>query len=146
MVRAAGGGRPSGGDLPAVASDQLITRAPPVPEELQDSTPAAALWKRTIKILITRKQLTEDHLPLVLSYCDSFDLYLAAKKMIREEGIIAQTDTGIKKHPAVAVRQDALSTLVRVGSLLGLDPTSYRRLMGSSGSGGPEGGNEFESF
>ena len=52
----------------------------------------------------------------------------------------------IKKHPAVAVRQDALSTLVRVGSLLGLDPTSYRRLMGGGGGGDPEGDNEFRTF
>ena len=146
MTRAAGGGRPTGGDLPAVASDQLITRAPPVPEDLQDSAPAAALWKQTIKILINRKQLTGDHLPLVLAYCDSFDLYLTAKKMIKEDGITTPAESGIKKHPAVAVRQDALSTLVRVGSLLGLDPTSYRRLMGGGGGGDPEGDNEFRTF
>lgn len=145
MTRAAGGGRPPGGDLPAVASEQLITRAPPVPEDLQHSAPAAALWKRTIKILINRKQLTEDHLPLVLTYCDSFDLYLRAKEMIKTQGITTPTESGIKKHPAVAVRQDALSSLVRVGSLLGLDPTSYRRLMGGGSSGG-DGGNEFEEF
>ena len=61
-------------------------------------------------------------------------------------GATTPTESGIKKHPAVAVRQDALSTLVRVGSLLGLDPTSYRRLMGGGGSGDPEGDNEFRTF
>ena len=56
----------------------------------------------------------------------------------QEDGITTPTERA-SKHPAVAVRQDALSTLVRVGSLLGLDPTSYRRLMGGGGSGDPEG-------
>ena len=82
----------------------------------------------------------------MLAYCDSFALYLTAKKMIKEDGITTPTESGIKKHPAVAVRQDALSTLVRVGSLLGLDPTSYRRLMGGGGGGDPEGDNEFRTF
>lgn len=109
MTRAAGGGRPTGGDLPAVASDQLITRAPPVPEDLQDSAPAAALWKQTIKILINRKQLTGDHLPLVLAYCDSFALYLTAKKMIKEDGS--------PRRPRVASRSTRRSLCVRMRCL-----------------------------
>lgn len=144
MTRAAGGGRKGGGDLPVAPSNQIIKRAPPAPPELHYPE-AKLLWRSTTKTLIGRQQLTEDHLPLVLAYCNSFGLYLKAELMVLDEGITATTAEGIKKHPAVAVRQDAISSLVRIGSLLGLDPTSYRRLMGGGG-GGPDGKNEFEDF
>ncbi|MFQ2255788.1 phage terminase small subunit P27 family [Aeromonas hydrophila] len=145
MTRAAGGGRKGGGDLPVAPSNQIIKRAPPVPPELHYPE-AKLLWRSTTKTLIGRQQLTEDHLPLVLAYCNSFGLYLKAELMVLNEGITATTAEGIKKHPAVAVRQDAISSLVRIGSLLGLDPTSYRRLMGGGGGGGPDGENEFKDF
>lgn len=147
MTRAAGGGRRKGGDLPvAVPSNQLLTRAPKVPDEFAESPTATSIWKQTVKILIDRQHLTADHLPLVFTYCDSFDLYLRARKAIADEGFVANTEFGIKKHPAVAVRQDALSSLLRAGSLLGLDPMSYRRLMVGGGAGSGDGGNEFEEF
>lgn len=146
MTRAAGGGRKSGGDLPAAPSNQVIKRAPPAPPELHYAE-ARLLWRSTVKILIGRQQLTEDHLPLVLAYCNSFGLYLKAEKMVFDTDIISSTAEGIKKHPAVAVRQDAISSMVRIGSLLGLDPTSYRRLMGGGGGGGDgDGGHEFKDF
>ncbi|ELB2793237.1 phage terminase small subunit P27 family [Aeromonas hydrophila] len=145
MTRAAGGGRKSGGDLPVAPSSQIIKRAPPAPPELHYPE-AKLLWRGTIKTLIGRQQLTEDHLPLVLAYCNSFGLYLKAELMVFDEGLTTTTAEGIKKHPAVAVRQDAISSMVRIGSLLGLDPTSYRRLMGGGGGGGPDGKNEFEEF
>ncbi|MFM5187375.1 phage terminase small subunit P27 family [Aeromonas caviae] len=145
MARAAGGGRKGGGDLPAAPSNQVIKRAPPVPPELHYDE-ARLLWRSTVKTLIGRQQLTEDHLPLVLAYCNSFGLYLTAEKMVLDDGITAATSEGIKKHPAVAVRQDAISSMVRIGSLLGLDPTSYRRLMGGGGSPDGDGGNEFKDF
>ena len=145
MARAAGGGRKGGGDLAAAPSNQVIKRAPPVPPELHYDE-ARLLWRSTVKTLIGRQQLTEDHLPLVLAYCNSFGLYLTAEKMVLDDGITAATSEGIKKHPAVAVRQDAISSMVRIGSLLGLDPTSYRRLMGGGGSPDGDGGNEFKDF
>lgn len=130
--------------MPISAPDEIITRAPSPPDHLTNDI-ARKLWKDTCRVMISRSLLTVDHLPLVMGYCNSFSMYLQAEAMIAKEGITAPTADGIKKHPAVAVRQDALSSLARLGSLLGLDPTSYRRLMGGGG-GSPDGENEFEIF
>ncbi|HEN3355827.1 TPA: P27 family phage terminase small subunit [Yersinia enterocolitica] len=51
---------------------------------------------------------------------------------------------GLKKHPAVAVRNDCVSQLARLGSLLGLDPLSRIRMTG--GSSPEEEENEFDEF
>ncbi|WP_456310434.1 P27 family phage terminase small subunit [Serratia proteamaculans] len=55
---------------------------------------------------------------------------------------IGGTD-GLKKHPAVSVRNDCVSQLARLGSLLGLDPLSRIRM---TGGGGQEEENEFNEF
>lgn len=142
MVRAVGGGRKSGVDLPAATDEQLLRKVPKAPDELIDQN-AILIWKTQARVLIDRKILTEDHLPLLLAYCNSFALMLQAEALLKC-GIIANTKEGIKKHPAMNVRQDAISSLVRIGSLLGLDPTSYRRMMGGGGDG--DGENPFAAF
>lgn len=52
---------------------------------------------------------------------------------------------GLKKHPAVNVRNDSVSQIARLGSLLGLDPLSRIRM--TSGRNAPDDdGNEFDEF
>lgn len=146
MVRAAGGGRKGGKNLlPSAPANEVMTKAPP-PDELRDDN-AVAIWHTQASVLIGRKILTVDHLPLLMAYCNSFSLYLEAEQAISVGGLtVYSAKGGPKKNPVVNVRQDALSAMVRIGSLLGLDPLSMRRMTGG-GSGDKDGNeNEFSEF
>lgn len=145
MVRAVGGGRKSGKTtLPAAPAHEAMTKAPP-PEQLRDDN-AVAIWKTQSRVLIERRILTVDHLPLLMAYCNSFSLYLEAETAISEGGMtVYSAKGGPKKNPVVNVRQDALSAMVRIGSLLGLDPLSMRRMTGGGG-GDKDDENEFAEW
>lgn len=143
MARASGGGRKPGKDLLAPLADAL-TEIPP-PDELLDDN-ARAVWHTQSRVLIERKLLTIDQAPILLAYCNSFALMLKADLIIQREGLTVYTASGgEKKHPALNARNDAISSLTRIGSLLGFDPTSYRRIMGGSDKSS-SGDNEFSEF
>lgn len=143
--RASGAGRKPGSNLPAaVPDDQLLKKVPKAPDELMDDN-SCLIWKSQARVLIDRKVLTEDLLPLLLAYCNSFSIMLKADAMILKDGLISYGELGEKKHPALNARADAISALVRIGSLLGLDPMSHRRLVGGSNSEGGSGG-EWSEF
>ncbi|MBT2925325.1 phage terminase small subunit P27 family [Vibrio anguillarum] len=146
MVRATGGGRKSGKNtLPSAPAHEALVKIDP-PDELRDDN-AMAIWQTQSRVLMDRKLLTIDHGPLLLAYCNSFSLYLEAEQAISTEGLtVYSAKGGPKKNPSVNVRQDALASMVRIGSLLGLDPLSIRRMTGG-GSGDKDGNeNEFSEF
>lgn len=146
MVRATGGGRKGGkSTLPSAPAHEALVKIDP-PDELRDNN-ALAIWQTQSRVLMDRKLLTIDHGPLLLAYCNSFSLYLEAEQAIIDEGLtVFSAKGGPKKNPSVNVRQDALASMVRIGSLLGLDPLSIRRMTGG-GSGDKDGNeNEFSEF
>lgn len=146
MVRATGGGRKGGkSTLPSAPAHEALVKIDP-PDELRDDN-ALAIWQTQSRVLMDRKLLTIDHGPLLLAYCNSFSLYLEAENAISSQGLTVDTPMGgMKKNPSVNVRQDALASMVRIGSLLGLDPLSIRRMTGG-GSGDKDGNeNEFSEF
>ncbi|MGR5165191.1 phage terminase small subunit P27 family [Vibrio owensii] len=142
MARAAGGGRKAGKNtLPSAPAHEALVKIDP-PDQLRDDS-ALAIWQTQSRVLMDRKLLTIDHAPLLLAYCNSFSLYLEAEQAISDEGLtVFSAKGGPKKNPSVNVRQDALASMVRIGSLLGLDPLSMRRMTG--GSSGDKDGNENE--
>ncbi|WP_412497280.1 phage terminase small subunit P27 family [Vibrio fluvialis] len=147
MTRASGGGRkPGKGQTFPIApkNEALISIEPP--QELRDEH-AVSIWRTQSEILISRQILTLDHAPLLLAYCNSFSLYLEAEKEILTGGMtVYSAKGGPKKNPVVNVRQDALATMVRIGSLLGLDPLSIRRMTGGGSGDGNQPENEFNEF
>ncbi len=146
MARAAGGGRKSNDakTLPAAPVGEQLKEALP-PEDLRDDV-AVQLWQGQSQLLIERGVLTAGDLGTLLIYCNSYSLYLEAEKQICKEGLTVSSATGgLKKHPAINARQDALSMAIRNGSLLGLDPLSRTKLMGG-GPGAGSGTNEFSEF
>lgn len=146
MVRATGGGRKGGkSTLPSAPAHEALVKIDP-PDELRDDN-ALAIWQTQSRVMMDRKLLTIDHGPLLLAYCNSFSLYLEAEQAIIDEGLtVFSAKGGPKKNPSVNVRQDALASMVRIGSLLGLDPLSIRRMTGG-GSGDKDGNeNEFSEF
>ncbi|MDU6924013.1 phage terminase small subunit P27 family [Franconibacter helveticus] len=139
-VRATGGGRK--GNLPAKLKSS-ITRIAPPPELLSDV--AVKIWKTQSKILIERGLLEPEDAPILLAYCNAFHLMIEADKMLAEDGLTDVGGTGgLKKHPAVNVRNDCVAQLARLGSLLGLDPLSRVRMQG--GGRDDDEDNEFDEF
>ncbi|MDT3531843.1 phage terminase small subunit P27 family [Cronobacter sakazakii] len=105
-----------------------------------------AEWRKsTSKILIERGLFEPEDAPVLMAYCNAFHLMIEAEKMIATSGIIATGESGIKKHPAINVRNDAVAQIARLGSLLGLDPMSRARMLGA-GTPDDEEGNEFDEF
>lgn len=141
-VRASGGGRKA--NLPANQKSSITRIAPP--EELLSDV-AVKVWKTQSKILIGRGVFEPEDAPILLAYCNAFHLMIEADAMIAKEGFV---DTGgqggLKKHPAVNVRNDAVSQLARLGSLLGLDPLSRIRMSGGGKGDGDDEDNEFDEF
>ncbi|ELI5395215.1 phage terminase small subunit P27 family [Vibrio alginolyticus] len=146
MARAAGGGRKGGkSTLPSAPAHEALIKIDP-PDELRDDN-ALAIWQTQSRVLMDRKILTIDHGPLLLAYCNSFSLYLQAELEVSREGLTVDTPMGgQKKNPSVNVRQDALASMVRIGSLLGLDPLSIRRMTGGGSGSKDSDENEFDEF
>ncbi|EKP8507619.1 TPA: phage terminase small subunit P27 family [Escherichia coli] len=139
--RSAGGGRKP--NLPAKQKSSL-TRILPPPELMSDV--AIKLWKTQSKILIERGVLELEDAPLLVAYCNAFHLMIEAEKIIATDGLTEMSGMGgLKKHPAIAVRNDSVSQLARLGSLLGLDPFSRIRMTGG-GADPDDEGNEFDEF
>ncbi len=148
-MRASGGGRKK--NLPAKNQKSSITRIAP-PDELMGEA-AIKLWKTQSKILIERGTFEPEDAPILMAYCNAFELMLiadrvilaTAKKDLESGGITEMSGTGgLKKHPAVAVRNDSISQIARLGSLLGLDPLSRMRMTGPADK--DDTGNEFDEF
>lgn len=142
-VRASGGGRKSNDALSSVG-DPSLTRVNPPPECRDDN--AKQIWKSQSKLMIERGTLSREDFPMLLSYCNAFSMMLEADRDITKEGFYSETADGSKKkHPAVNVRNDSVSQLKMIGSLLGLDPMSRSRIVGG-GSNKKEDLNEFGHF
>ncbi|EBM1967284.1 phage terminase small subunit P27 family [Salmonella enterica] len=139
--RSSGGGRKP--NLPANQKSTLTRILPPA--ELMGDV-AVKLWKTQSKILIERGILELEDAPLLIAYCNAFHLMIEAEKIIAEDGLTDMGGMGgLKKHPAINVRNDSVSQLARLGSLLGLDPLSRIRMTGGGGDPDDEG-NEFDEF
>ena len=139
-VRSSGGGRKP--NLPTGQKSKLTRIAPP--SELM-SEAAVRMWKTQSKILIERGVFEVEDAPILMAYCNAFHLMLEAEKLLTKSLTVESEMGGLKKHPAVNVRNDSVSQLARLGSLLGLDPLSRLRM--TSGKNDPDDeGNEFDEF
>lgn len=142
-VRAPGGGRKKAARLDLVGDPELKQARPP--EELRDDN-AKKAWKQIAKILIDKNQLSRDFFHQLTIYCNTYSLYLYAEREIEKHGLYTETaDGGLKKHPAVNVRNDCVSQLRQQSSSFGLDPLAQLRFL-SGGTDKELQTNEFDEF
>ena len=148
-LRAPGGGRKSSTNLASVGDSSLSSVRPP--KDLINEK-AKEMWKSQSAIMIEKGTLSREDLPVLLAYCNSFaHLLIIEEKIVGSSEVIGtgyftETPTGgLKKHPALNVRNDMIAQVRSLGSLLGLDPMSRLRMLGSGKE--PEGdGNDFDEF
>lgn len=143
-IRAAGGGRKKKDALLSVG-DPTITRVAP-PNECRDEH-AINIWKTQSKIMISRGTLSREDLPILLAYCNAWSVMVQSQEDMMDSLYSETADGGEKVHPSVNVNKIAVSQLKMLGSLLGLDPLSRSRVVGSGLSGnGETEENEFDEF
>lgn len=145
-VRASGAGRKR---KTTAQHKSSLTRIAP-PDELMDAQ-AVRLWKTQSKVLIERGTFEIEDAPLLVAYCNSFSMMLQAEMKIADASAddggmaIPTADGSWKKSPYVGVRNDCVSQLGRLGSLLGLDPLTRIRMLGA-GKNDEDHDNEFDEF
>lgn len=141
-VRASGGGRKRKTTQQHKSS---LTRINP-PDELVGPA-AVKMWKQQSKVLIERGTFEIEDAPLLQAYCNAFQRMLDADIEINKEGLTVPTADGSSKmHPAINAHSKYAQQFSRFGSLLGLDPLTRLRMMGTSGEGEGGEGNEFDEF
>ena len=96
-------------------------------------------WRRVAPILSTeRRVLTLADLATLASYCAAVGQVAGASRIIATEGMTFATDKGPRKHPAVTIRNDAMTQARLLAGELGLTPTSRSRPSMRDESANPE--------
>jgi P27 family predicted phage terminase small subunit len=89
---------------------------------------AKAEWKRVAPILIVeRKTLSIADQATFAAYCSAVGEISEAARIIEREGMIFIGASGPKKHPAVAIKSDAMTQARLLANELGLTPVSRSR-------------------
>lgn len=109
------------------------------------STDARAEWDRVAPILIEeRHTLTVTDIATLANYCVAVGRAAEAERIIATEGMIYQSKTGPKKHPAVAISSDAQTQARLLAGELGLTPVSRSRPGARASEAGSGQGNMFD--
>ncbi len=92
------------------------------------SRDARAEWRRVAPIMIDeRKVLTVPDMAQLAHYCAAVGEVAEASRLIGKEGLVFRSPSGPKKHPAVAIRGEAMTQARRLAAELGLTPMSRSR-------------------
>lgn len=109
-----------------VAGSNPVAAVPNAPRWLSKS--AQVEWRRVAHILIAeRKTLTIADLATFASYCAAVGQIADAARIIAAEGLTYTGTSGPKKHPAVAIQNDAMTQARLLAAELGLTPVSRSR-------------------
>lgn len=105
-----------------------------VGEPLEDTAPPSWLsndgqaeWRRIMPQLNERRILTDGDRGSLENYCIAIGQVREMERVLQEDGHIFRTQTGPKKHPAVAIQSDAMTRARLLASELGLTPVSRSR-------------------
>ncbi len=91
------------------------------------SKDAKAEWRRVFPIVRKRRILTKADLGSLKNYCLALGTVREMERVLQSEGHTYQSESGPKRHPAVAIQSDAMNRALRLASELGLTPVSRSR-------------------
>ncbi len=92
------------------------------------SKDAKAEWKRVAPILIhERRTLDVGDMATLGAYCTAAGEVAEASRVVATEGMIYVGASGPKRHPAVAIRSEAMKQVRQLAGELGLTPVSRSR-------------------
>ena len=113
------------GTKPNLREDPDAVGVLPTPDCL--SPDAAAEWERVMPILEERRILTVADLGGLENYCIAIGMVREMERRLQTDGIILDTEQGLKRHPAVGIQSDAMTRARLLGAELGLTPVSRSR-------------------
>lgn len=87
-----------------------------------------AEWYRTGPVLIHMGLLTEADVPLLETYCASFDLLIESRMDVKEHGMVIEGSRGPVRNPALAAIAQATTAIKGLAAEFGLTPSSRSRL------------------
>lgn len=127
-------GRPrKAAQAPKAPPLQPVKAVPRAPSWL--SEPARAEWRRAARQLTERGDLTPGDLPVLATFCSAVGRLQQAELLIAKEGLCVKAQNGVPtKHPAIAIANEASSTIKTLSAALGLTPASRSR---GNGNGAP---------
>ncbi len=108
-----------------VIDKEAVDKAPSVPSWL--STEAKAEWRRVIPGLVKRKILTQADLGSLENYAIAMGTVRLMDSKLQEEGYVFASENGLKRHPATAIRSEAMTQARQLAAELGLTPVSRSR-------------------
>lgn len=87
---------------------------------------ASCVWDETLaELAVVPGLLSRLDAGALALYCDSWQQFHDASKIIDGEGLVATSEKGsVYQHPAVGIRNKALEAILKVGSKFGMDPPS----------------------
>jgi len=100
---------------------------PPDPPTWLDRE-AKAEWRRIIRELARLKLLSRVTRASMASYCQTWSTFVAATKMVQNEGLIIEAKQGLLRHPAVGMQLAASAELRRWAVEYGMTPASEQRI------------------
>ena len=80
------------------------------------------------KLLVESRVLTEADLIALEQYCSVYSTFVKTSHSVETDGIILESDSGVRKNPAAGVKMEASRELRSLSAMLGLDPSSRTRV------------------
>ena len=114
------------GTKPSMKTDKSAIRSiQPPPKWL--SADAKAEWKKVFPSLVERRILTVADLGSLENYCVAIGTIREMERKLQVEGYVFVTESGLKRHPATAIRSEAMTQARLLAAELGLTPVSRSR-------------------
>jgi P27 family predicted phage terminase small subunit len=113
------------GRKPSAIVAGSMSEAPPAPAWL--SRQGKAEWNKVAPILVDRQHLTDADLGTLAAYADAVGQLVDATKVINRDGMVIETDKGLRKHPAISIQTNARNQVRQLAAELGLTPVSRSR-------------------
>lgn len=88
---------------------------------------ARAEWERVMPILSARRILSAADLGGLENYCIAIGTAREAERIIQVHGLVTETESGLKRNPAVGIQSEAIKTARLIGAEMGLTPVSRSR-------------------
>lgn len=99
---------------------------PGPPDWLGDD--AREVWARLLPVLLNeRRTLASTDLDIFANYCEACGTIQEMTRVLKAEGQIFQGPSGPKRHPASAIRSEAMTQAKQMAAELGLTPASRGR-------------------
>lgn len=117
-----------------VNTGPVFVRVPPEPPE--DLTGEALdEWNRVVPGLARLELLKPEDRALLVTYCETWAVFMEATDAIRNEGLFIDAKQGLLPHPAVGIQRTAGRELRTLAAHFGLSPLTEQALGRGAGDG-----------